>query len=271
MGRDQDREFSGTKVVIGDAALYLGDCVDILQTLPRADVVITDPPYSEHVHASGKRGANGWKGEISVERDLGFAAITGEQIEVLASYCAVANRWSLIFSDTESAHIWREAVEGTHGAQYIRTAFWRKTGGAPQFTGDRPAVAVEAITICHPTGKKRWNGGGKHGFYDVPIVLDRGGPNSEARVHTTQKPLALMAALVADFSDVGETVVDAFMGSGTTGVAAIQQGRKFIGIERDPHYFQVACDRIANALRQATLFEPEAPKAEQTALFGSVA
>jgi DNA modification methylase len=255
---------------IGDATLYLGDCREILPTLQRVDVVLTDPPYSEHVHASGKRGANGWKGEISVERDLGFAAITGEQIEVLASFCARAARWSLVFSDTESAHIWRGAMEG-YGLQYVRTAFWRKTGGAPQFTGDRPAVACEAITICHPSGKKRWNGGGKHGFYDVPIVLDRGGPNSEARVHTTQKPITLMSALVADFSDIGETVADAFMGSGTTGVAAIQQGRKFIGIERDPHYFQVACERITNALRQATLFTPEAPKAEQTALFGETA
>jgi site-specific DNA-methyltransferase (adenine-specific) len=231
---------------------------------------IGDATYSEHVHASGKRGASGWKGEISVERDLGFAAINGEQIEVLASYCARAARWSMVFSDTESSHIWRGAMEG-YGLQYVRTAFWRKTGGAPQFTGDRPAVAVESITICHPKGKKHWNGGGKHGFYDVPIVLDRAGPNSEARVHTTQKPLALMAALVADFTDAGETIADAFMGSGTTGVAAIQQGRKFVGIERDPHYFEVACDRISNALRQASLFEAATPKAEQTNLFGEAA
>lgn len=63
-------------------------------------------------------------------------------------------------------------------------------------------------------------------------------------------------------------VLDPFMGSGTTGVAALKMGRPFIGIEIEPKHFETACRRIKDAQRQETLFEPEAPKAEQTALFG---
>jgi DNA modification methylase len=250
---------------IGDATLYLGDCMEILPTLGKVDAVITDPPYSAHVHASGMRGANGWKGEISVERNLGFDAITAEQIAGLSAFASTAARWSLVFSDTESAHLWREAMESA-ALQYVRTAFWKKTGGAPQFTGDRPAVACEAITVCHPKGRKRWNGGGKHGFYDVPIVLDRGGPESEARVHTTQKPLALMSALVSDFTDIADVVADPFMGSGTTGVACVRLGRKFIGIEREPKYFDIACKRIEQAHAQGQLFAPAAAQPQQLGL-----
>jgi site-specific DNA-methyltransferase (adenine-specific)/modification methylase len=68
-----------------------------------------------------------------------------------------------------------------------------------------------------------------------------------------------------------ETILDPFMGSGTTGVAAVRLGRKFIGIEREPKYFEVACRRIEDAQRQTTLFEPAQPAAEQTALFGETA
>lgn len=112
---------------IGDATLYLGDCMEVLPTLGNVDAVITDPPYSAHVHASGMRGANGWKGEISVERNLGFDAITAEQISGLSAFASTAARWSLVFSDTESAHLWRDAMESV-GLQYVRTAFWKKTG-----------------------------------------------------------------------------------------------------------------------------------------------
>jgi DNA modification methylase len=234
----------------GATAIYHGDCRDVLDSLyseggERFDHLITDPPYSAHVHSKSMRGANGWKGEISETRVLGFEPLSPE----LLAWCGVwfgvnVERWVLVFSDTESAHLWREAIP----ADYVRTLFWRKTGGAPQFTGDRPAVACEAITACHRPGRKRWNGGGKHGFYDVPIVLDHG-PNCEARVHTTQKPEALMSQLVADFTDAGELILDPFMGSGTTLVAAKRLGRRAIGIEKDERY----CEIAANRLRQGAL------------------
>ena len=76
------------------------------------------------------------------------------------------------------------------------------------------------------------------------------------RHHPTQKPVKIMAYCVNGYTEPGQTILDPFMGSGTTGVAAVQAGRKFIGIELDRKYFEIAVERIENAQRQLTLFEP---------------
>jgi len=170
----------------------------------------------------------------------------------------------LVFSDTESAHLWRESLEEC-GLEYVRTMFWRKKNGCPQFTGDRPAVACEAITLCHPPGAKLWNGGGKQGWYDVPIVIERGGENQELRVHPTQKPEKLMAQLIDDFTFEGETILDAFAGSGTTGAAALKLGRRFVGWELDPDHAETARARLRG--ENYKISRPEAPE-RQPSLFG---
>jgi DNA modification methylase len=85
------------------------------------------------------------------------------------------------------------------------------------------------------------------------------------RHHPTQKPLELMAWCMSFIADA-ETVLDPFMGSGTTGVAAIQCGKVFTGIEREPKYFDIACRRIEQAQKQGALFKHEEPKAEQLTL-----
>lgn len=225
--------------------IFHGDCLCVLPTLGLVDHVITDPPYSAHVHGKSMRGAAGWKGPISESRDLGFEALTLELMTAVAQWCGhFVPRWTAVFSDTESSHLWRDALCADDALDYVRTAFWRKVGGAPQFTGDRPAVACEAITLCHPSGCKRWNGGGKQGIYEVPIVLNRGASATEWRCHTTQKPEELLIQLVADFSDLGETILDPFMGSGTTLVAAKRLGRNAIGIERQEKYCEIAAKRL---------------------------
>jgi len=90
--------------------------------------------------------------------------------------------------------------------------------------------------------------------------------NPERVGHPTQKPLALMKWCIEQAGNP-ETILDPFMGSGTTGVAAIQMGRKFIGIEREPKYFEIACKRIEQAVAQPQLFEPEPVKHIQEAMF----
>lgn len=219
--------------------LFLGDCREVLPTLEAVDHVITDPPYSEHVHGKQRRGGNRHRdGVVSEGRELGFDALDDETRKFCGGWFGFnARRWTLVFSDTESAHLWRYEIT----SEYVRTLFWRKAGGAPQFTGDRPAVACEAITACHRAGRKKWNGGGKQGFYDVPIVVRHG---TEGRVHTTQKPIELMAQLVCDFTDAGETILDPFAGSGTTGVAAKRLGRKAILVEKDEQYCEAAATRL---------------------------
>ena len=87
---------------------------------------------------------------------------------------------------------------------------------------------------------------------------------NEERYHPTQKPIGVMKWVI-ELCPKSETILDPFMGSGTTGVAAIQMGRKFIGIEREPKYFDIACKRIEQASRQVDMFV-EQPKQEQTSL-----
>lgn len=233
--------------------LYHGDCQALLPTLGAVDHIITDPPYSEHVHSSARssrmdsandRGGR-YGADVRRNVDLGFEHLTGElRTHCARSFAALAQRWVLVFSDTESAHLWRDDMEAA-GLDYVRTGAWIKEGSTPQFSGDRPATGFEAVTICHPKGRKRWNGGGKHAVWSVPIVLDRG--KSKERLHTTQKPLGLMAALVDQFTDPGETILDPFAGSGTTLLAAMHAGRKSIGIERSERYCEVIATRLQNA------------------------
>lgn len=235
----------------------LGDCIEGMAAMAdrSVDHVICDPPYSARVHSKSMRGANGWKGEISVARELGFDHL--DEVAMLASagaFARLAKRWILVFCDVESSHRWSEALS-MYGAEVMRIGAWIKVGGAPQFTGDRPGVGFEAIVIAHAartSGRTRWNGGGRHAVWSHPIVLDRGDGN-EKRVHTTQKPVTLMESLVNDFTDAGDLVLDPFAGSGTTGVAALRNGRRFIGFERDAKYHAIAMKRLSCTREQTRL------------------
>lgn len=257
--------------------LHLGDCLDPvtgLASLPdkSVDHVITDPPYDEHTHKAGRRGETTFSGDagnggasLSRARALGFDALKPEQmIELGAQFARISKRWIAVFCSIEmigdsakdNGCGWRASLERS-GLQYIRTAAWHKLGSTPQFTGDRPAQAIEAVVLAHPRGRKRWNGGGKHGFYEFPIVLNRG--SATPRLHTTQKPLELMLSIVEDFTDPGDVVLDPFSGSGTTGLACRILGRDFIGWERDVSYHGIATRRMSG--------EEAKPSPEQTSLF----
>jgi site-specific DNA-methyltransferase (adenine-specific) len=233
--------------------LWLGRAEDVLPTLEPVAHVITDPPYSEHTHKSvrsAKMQANDRGGrygsDVRRNVDLGFDHLTPELRALCAEWFArLAARWTLVFSDVESDHLWRDDLT-TNGLDYVRTGAWHKVGSTPQFSGDRPATAFEAITICHQPGRKRWNGGGGHALWSVPIVLDRGRSGTE-RLHPTQKPEGLIRALVDQFTDPGETILDAFAGSGTLGVVAAYLGRKAVLIEQSEAHCEVAAKRLVNA------------------------
>jgi site-specific DNA-methyltransferase (adenine-specific) len=221
--------------------LYLGDCRSILPELGPVDHVITDPPYSEYVHSKSRRGSDLDDG-ISRARDFGFDAITPAVMCAASTALArLARRWVLVFSDVESSHRWRGALEKS-GLEYARTGAWVKLNPTPQFTGDRPAIGFESVTICHPRGRKRWNGGGRPAVWNHAIVINRS--HADPRLHTAQKPLPLMRELVELFTDPGETILDPFAGSGTTGLAAKQLGRKAILIEQSEEYCRVAVERL---------------------------
>lgn len=263
-----------TDITLGPCRLICGDCLDVLPTLERVDQIITDPPYARDVYTrmrnpdsasgSGKIGGGSAVARMraaSINRpnpgqrgtmprlaklaagDIGF--IDDILSPVAAHFARLAGRWSLVFSDVETCHLWRAALE-SGGARYIRTGAWVKPDAMPQMTGDRPGVGFEPCTIVHAKGAMRWNGGGKSALWTHNTCkVDR--PD-----HPCPKPIPLMLQLVRQFSDEEETVLDAFMGSGTTGIACIRTGRKFIGVEKSLEHFATAVDRIKRELQQQT-------------------
>jgi site-specific DNA-methyltransferase (adenine-specific) len=247
---------------------------DVLPEGLRVDHVITDPPYSEHVHSKARAGArkvplrdgNGrlTRCAISREKDFGFECIAQTEIEAVADMVEErAKRWFLAFSDVESAWTWRGAFTAW---EYVRTCFWHRPNGSPQFTGDRPGSHIEAITVMHRKGKKRWNGGGKGNLYTCNVVNQQAlKRDNNTREHPTQKPLDLMLALVADFTDPNDLILDPYCGSGTTGVACLRLGRSFVGCEMNPTYAEIARERLRAEESNSTL---QARQSGQLPMFG---
>jgi site-specific DNA-methyltransferase (adenine-specific) len=239
--------------------LRQGDCRIVLADV-MPDVLICDPPYSEHVHKSatscgtpGARPSLAAKG--AAHRDLGFEHL-GE--DLMAWTCALAaktRRWSVIFTDTESVGLWQRGFEAA-GATYIRAVPWVRWS-MPQLSGDRPPQGHEMVVLAWGSakGKKSWNGPGN--LTHLSHTCMRG-----AGKHKAQKPLDLMLDLVEYFSNgpvntygqgiddatplttPGELIVDPYMGSGTTAMACAALGRNFIGCEQDESWVEKTKRRL---------------------------
>jgi site-specific DNA-methyltransferase (adenine-specific) len=238
--------------IIGDCTLYLADCLEILPTLGKVDAVVTDPPYETEAHRKERKITGMNRGVIA-------EAFTFSEINPIREYVAklmvdACNGWCLAFCMAEGIAPWRDAFEDA-GAKYKRAMVWIKPDAMPQFNGQCPAAGFECITaVWCGVGFSKWNGGGRVGTFE--FCKNSGGKHE----HETQKPVPLMQELCMLFSDQGETILDPFMGSGTTGVACVKTGRRFIGIEKEPAYFDIACRRIEEAYRQGDLFVPQPPR-----------
>ena len=239
-----------------------GDNATVLPGLPDKSVahVITDPPYEAESHQKGRRIMNPRTKEVRNAAIVTFAQLDeATRTRIGSEVARLATRWMLIFCQIEGAMLWRDSLG--KDARYIRTMVWVKPNGQPQLTGDRPGVGYECITVGHGPGASRWNGGGSRGWVEYPVEANF---SREPRVHETQKPLDLMLRLVELFTDPGEIILDPFCGSGTTGVAALRLGRRFIGIEKDAKYARVAQDRLAAEMRGLSLRDV---RAGQTSIF----
>jgi site-specific DNA-methyltransferase (adenine-specific) len=245
---------------IGNATLYLGDCREILPTLPKVDAVITDPPYDEEAHAPGRRVltrgvARNRISERKVDAAaLSFSPLTVDERRAVVRWSARnCTGWFLAFCQIESVGEWKTEMVASR-IRWRRAMVWVKPDSSPQLSGDRPAQGHESI-VAGWCGKGRsvWNGGGKRGVFVVNKHDSGFGHGGQRNEHETQKPLQLMAPLVDLFTQPGDTVADFFAGSGSTGVAAVAAGRRFLGVERDARYFDIACRRIEDAQRQGRL------------------
>ncbi len=244
------------RIEIGAATLYRGDCLDVMAALGPVDHVIADPPYEAEAHSAGRR-VCGRVLEVGRRREieaapLPFAAMTPDLRAASAAHMArLARGWALAFCQVEAVPTWRDALEAG-GARYRRALVWIKPDSPPQISGDRPAQGYETIVAawCGP-GRSAWNGGGGRGVFTFGAECNR----RTRAAHPTTKPRALMMRLVELFTQPGDLVLDPFMGSGSTGVAALRMGRRFIGVEQDPGYFDVAVERLRAEAAQPSLLD----------------
>jgi site-specific DNA-methyltransferase (adenine-specific) len=246
---------------IGAATLYLGDCRQILPAIEAADHVISDPPYEarmQALHAEYKlRRTDGG----SQRQALNFDDITDLRAPFLDHVKRINRGWLLAFCNVEGVGAWQDAILA-RDMKFKTTCIWNKPDATPKLNGQGPALSYECFTTTWcGAGHARWNGGGRRGVFTHQT-------NNKERTgkHPTEKPASLMREMVALFSSPGELILDPFMGSGTTGVAALQLGRRFIGCELNPVYFEVAVARMRQVEAQPRLFAEPPPRVKQAGL-----
>lgn len=234
----------------GRITLLLGDSRELLSEFGRADHWIMDAPYEDEIHAAKATPRRKLRLDGGPElKTLDFESVNTVRDAVTSLAAKRCNGWFISFCSPEGIAAWRDSIEAS-GHRYKRACFWYKPDGAPQLNGQGPAFSVEPFVTawCGP-GYSAWNGGGRRNLFTHPTNgSDRHGG------HPTEKPLSLMAEIVGLFSDPGQRICDPFMGSGTTGIACIKRGRRFIGIEKDPKYFDIACSRTDFATKQPDMF-----------------
>ena len=228
-------------VIIGDATLYLGDCMDILPTLGRVDAVITDPPYGIGESGGEKKRVRSGDGRTR------FSTPKHDDLEWDKKRPS-KEIFDILMANSSTFIVWG----GNYFADFFPPSmgwlYWDKKMGGDFSDGE----------LAYTNKNKALRSFSMHPFFGL-----NGGKD---RTHPTQKPLPLMRWCIEQAGNP-QTILDPFMGSGTTGVAAIQLGRKFIGIEREPKYFDIACKRIEAAYAQGQLFAPEPTKQVQVVLF----
>ena len=249
------------KEIIGDCTLILGDCLEVMPTLGKVDHVISDPPYEQRMqelHKSSKlRRTDGGK----QRNDLNFASIQNIRDPFLDLVAPSNNGWLLAFCNVEGVGEWQREILA-RDMKFKTTCIWNKPDATPKLNGQGPALSYECFTITWcGAGHSKWNGGGRRGVFTHPTN------NAERHgSHPTEKPVSLMREIVALFSYPGQTILDPFMGSGTTLVACAKLGRKGIGIELDETYFDIACKRVEQAYSQPDMFIAPPAKPKQGAL-----
>lgn len=230
-------------VTIGNATLYLGDCREILPTLPKVNVVVTDPPYL--LESGGCTNLN-MGGKFNADRYNNNGSIVPVDIEFQDWLPLVADRLDkghayIMVNNRHVAECQKQAEVA--GFRFHNLLVWDKGIATPNRWYMKNCEFT--LFMFRGRGEKISDAGSKQLIKCPPPM------NAE---HETQKPIALMEHYIGNSSEVGQIALDPFMGSGTTGVAAVQMGRKFIGIEREHKYFEIACKRIEDAQRQGDLF-----------------
>lgn len=231
-----DKLRSFRREVIGDCTLYLGDCREILPLLPKVDAVVTDPPYgvdgAQNTTTAKRRGGrkndySSFLDSVEYVEDVAVDVITRLVRLGFRVVLTPGNRCLTMYPPPDS-----------FGAIY-----------QPASVGLQPWGRADAQPILY-YGKSPFGGSELPGQRCSHVLTETAEPNG----HPCPKPIRFWSKVLASSSRADETILDPFMGSGTTGVACVKLGRKFIGIEIDEGYFEIACKRIRAAYDQPDLF-----------------
>lgn len=213
------------KVEINSATLYLGDCREIVPGLQRVDAVVTDPPYG----IGEAKGKNKSRGKLAISKDYGADSWDDQPApDWLMMLLREQSQWQIIFG-------------GNFYAMPPSSCWlvWDKENGQSDFAD----CELAWTNLPKAVRLKRWMWNG---------MLRAGG--EDRGDHPTQKPIKVMEWAITLLPEPAQTILDPFMGSGTTGVACVGLGRSFTGIERKREYFDAACKRIEAAYAQQRLF-----------------
>lgn len=247
--------------IIGDARLILGDALEIMPTLGSVDHIICDPPYEASLHAAKSHLSKLRKDSGPELKEINFDCVDEIRAEIVALSAGRCDGWFIAFCTVEGVWKWAEEINKSP-MKYKRACIWVKPDSTPQLNGQGPAQGAECfVTAWCGLGHAKWNAGGKRGVYRHTV-----NPPDRHGLHPTEKPWRLFAELLKDFTEVDQIILDPFMGSGTTGVACAKLGRKFIGIEQDPAFFDVACERIQKIYSQPDMFIASPSKPIQQSL-----
>lgn len=237
-------------VTIGDCTLYQGDAMDILPALPKADLVVSDVPYALTTGGVSKssKTMSGIFAAHNYANDGQLVMATVPFPEMMAGlYAALADDADCyVMANDKNVHPLTDAALKA-GFQFHNLLVWDKiTPTANRWYMKNLEFALylwkgRARTINNPSAKQ----------------IIRGGLDKVAG-HPTEKPVPLMAEYIRNSSQPGQIVLDPFMGSATTGVAALQLGRRFVGIELDPLFFDMACARIEAVTAHPDMFQESA-------------
>ncbi len=229
--------------------VHNGDCLDVLRSMPDAsvDAVVTDPPYSVSKVGSVHRG-NGNRNLDFFPCDADWAKMTGVVGAAVAEMIRVAK-------PSASMYLWighrqmGTVVSALESSGYsTRFLVWAKKCPAPPPPWSGWPSGAELCVYAYRKGRQ-WNIAPKDMPRSNVIVADSFRHGQPGKVgHPTQKPLSVIEPLLRASTSEGDTILDPFCGSGTTGVACVMTGRNFVGIELDPTYCEIARRRIADAV-----------------------
>lgn len=220
-------------VIIGDCTLYLGDCREVLSLLGRADVVVTDPVWPNV--------------------PVGLLNGSERPFELFAEFCAaLPNSVRRLAVELRNDSDPRFLAPVPSRLRFIQVMWCQYVmpGYLGRVLGGNETVYVYGEPVRVQEGRRV-----------IPSISPKAQPNDRpSNGHPCSRALVHQEFVVNWCSDSDEIVLDPFMGSGTTGVACVKLGRKFIGVEIEERYFTIACRRIEDAYRQADLFiERERP------------